>query len=158
MAYKDSKKPLYRKVNTKARGVHHNFGTDYRDTKSTKRVPSTKMKQGVRRGLDYTPLYKFLLSKVGEPYSEVHSEASSRIDRSDYPDVINNMVVDSGSDEGYFRYGESTYYSTLYVDKDGLLQLVDPTINPNTFEPFCPCCTHTLNGKIVNKKYNPSSI
>ena len=31
---KSEKKPLYRKVNTKARGVHHNKGGDYADNRN----------------------------------------------------------------------------------------------------------------------------
>ena len=62
------KKPLYRKVNTRARNVHHKFGQDYSKSKRTKR-PDTSMKRGVRRGLDHTPLYKFLLSKVGQDWT-----------------------------------------------------------------------------------------
>ena len=144
------KKPLFRKVNTKARGVHHGFGTDFKDTKSTKREPSTKMKRNVKRGLDYTPLFKFLLSKVGKPYSATLKEATSRIEDNS---VINCMVV-SDTDKTYFRYGESTYYSTLYVDENGLLQVVDPNVNSSTLKPSCPCCTHTFNGLVFNKKFS----
>ena len=30
------KEPLYRKVNTRARGVHHDFGGDYKNDRNTK--------------------------------------------------------------------------------------------------------------------------
>ncbi|MCY9861590.1 hypothetical protein OTK49_03535 [Vibrio coralliirubri] len=145
------KSPLYRKVNTKARGVHHHFGEKYKHTRGTKQGGTPKMKQGVMRGLDYTPLYKFLLSKVGQPYSQVHSEAVSRLINSE---PISRMVIDDlDEDSGYFRAGESSYYSTLYVDSGGNLQIVDTSVNENTLSPTCQCCTHTFNGKVFNKKF-----
>ncbi|CAH6975510.1 conserved hypothetical protein [Vibrio chagasii] len=146
------KKPLYRKVNTKARGVHHHFGDDYKFSRGTKQGGSKKMKQGVMRGLDHTPLYKFLLSKVGQPYSLVHSEAVSRLVKTE---PISHMVIeDHEDDSGYFRAGESTYYSTLYVDDAGVLQIVNKDVNENTLSPSCQCCTHTFNGKVFNKKFS----
>lgn len=145
------KSPLYRKKNTKACGVHHYFGEKYKHTRGTKQGGSTKMKQGVMRGLDYTPLYRFLLNSVGKPFSQVYSEAVSRLDN---PEPISRMVVnDATGDQGYLRTGESTYYSTLYVDGNGILQIVDSSINENTMSPSCHCCTHTFNGKRFNKKY-----
>lgn len=142
---------MYRKVNTKARGVHHHFGEKYKHTRGTKQGGTPKMKQGVMRGLDHTPLYRFLLSKVGQPYSQVHSEAVSRLISAE---PISHMVInDIEGDCGYFGAGESSYYSTLYVDDNGILQIVDPDVNENTLEPSCHCCTHTFNGKVFNKKY-----
>jgi len=43
-----------------------------------------------QRGLDYTPLFFFLLSKIGQHWDEVYSEAISRLDR---PDPIFWMVA-----------------------------------------------------------------
>ncbi len=40
------------------------------ETKINK-VVKEKMKRGVERGLDYTPLFKFLLSKVGSDWDSV---------------------------------------------------------------------------------------
>ena len=34
-----------------------------------------------QHGLDYTPLYKFLLFKVGRKWDEVYSEAIARLDK-----------------------------------------------------------------------------
>ena len=82
------KKPLYRKVNTTARGCHHQSGQDFKHERHTKKgeqlnKQSVKMKRGVERGLDYTPLYMFLLSKVGKKWDDVYSEAISRLDKSE---------------------------------------------------------------------------
>src|ERR1039458_7285436 len=73
-------KPLYRKVNTRARGVHHNSGGDAKYDRHTKDGMNKSMSKDVQRGLDYTPLYRFLLSKVGQNWNEIHSEAVSRLD------------------------------------------------------------------------------
>lgn len=155
------KEPLYRKVNTRARGHHHRTGPDFawmRNSKDERRaeaegVSRGKMKQGVQRGLDYTPLYRFLLSKVGQDWAAVHSEAVARLDREE---PIFHMVALS-RDEGRacFMGGESAWFSGLYVDDDNRLALVDPTVTPETLEPTCACCTHTLNGKPLTRPYRP---
>jgi hypothetical protein len=79
---KGEKEPLYRKVNTRARGVRHNFGGEYRWRRGDSEDNRTGMARGVQRGLDYTPLFRFLLSRVGDDWDEVHSEAVSRLDKS----------------------------------------------------------------------------
>jgi hypothetical protein len=150
------KKPLYRKVNTKARGVRHDFGGDYKNTRnSKKRSKTVKMKRGVKRGLDYTPLFKFLLSRVGRPWEPTHSEAISRLDKED---LIWYIVLRTEEDlrwgaKNYVRVGESSYYSRLYVDEKGLLQKIDPSFDHTTLTPDCKCCTHTFNGIQFTKKY-----
>ncbi|HQR43069.1 MAG TPA: hypothetical protein PLX97_10310, partial [Gemmatales bacterium] len=63
---KGNKPPLYRKVNTRAHGVRHRFGGDYRSRRRNLEDSRTGMSQGVRRGLDYTPLFRFLLSRLGD--------------------------------------------------------------------------------------------
>lgn len=79
---------LYRKVNTRARGVHHHTGGDYRHERNSKRERSNaadevsrgSMHGHTRRGRDYTPLFRFLLSKVGEDWAGVLQEAQRRLD------------------------------------------------------------------------------
>lgn len=142
----DRKESLYRKVNTRARGVHHDFGGDYRSSRnrSDSEQRQSSMHNGRRRGLDYTPLFRFLLSKVGERWDTVFSEASSRLDKTD--PIF--WLVARGEDERhrFVRVGESTYFSGLYVDEEGILQRVDPTLRAEHMSPMCTCCTHTLNG------------
>ena len=148
---KDRKKPLYRKVNTRARGVHHNSGSHYRYERNSKGERRGPMKQGVQRGLDYSPLFRYLLSKVGEDWDIVHSEAVSRLDR---PDPIFWMVAIREQDRRPFvRVGESSYFSGLFVDDDNRLQIVAPEIGPEDMEPYCGCCTHTLNGVPFQQPY-----
>jgi hypothetical protein len=55
--------------------------------------------------------------------------------------------------EAYVGLGESTYFSGLFVDDDNRLRKVDPTIGPETLEPWCGCCTHTFNGVRFVQKY-----
>jgi hypothetical protein len=64
------KKPLYRKINTRARGVHHYHGGDFRNHRSSKNADLISMRSGIRRGLDYTPLFRFLISRVGAVRTE----------------------------------------------------------------------------------------
>lgn len=158
---RDKKKPLYRKVNTKARLVHHRIGGDYRHTRNTKGEKASDAARGSmgapqKRGLDYTPLFRFLLSKVGCDWDEVHGEAVSRLDR---PDPIFWMVA-VGEDERhpYVITGESSYFSGLYVDGDNTLQIVDSSVGPETMIPTCACCTHTFNGVPFVKTYEPPEL
>ena len=134
------KSPLYRKVNTRARGVHHVHGGDYRHTRHTKREDTAGGMHGRgRRGLDYTPLFRFLLSKVGADWTEVYREATARLDR---PDPVFWLVaLDERDRHPFVCVGESSYFSGLYVDNDARLQRVDPSLRPERITPSCRCCT-----------------
>jgi hypothetical protein len=149
---RNQKEPLYRKVNTTARGVHHDFGGDYRhdrNTKAEKKSEATRSSMGKKtnRGLDYTPLFRFLLSKVGKNWTEIHKEAVSRLDRED---PIYWMVARNEDEkQDYFRAGESSYYSGLFIDDNNVLQKVDPTAGPHSLTQYCACCTWTFNGVVL---------
>ncbi|HEV7559841.1 MAG TPA: hypothetical protein VGO00_30395 [Kofleriaceae bacterium] len=149
-------KPLYRKVNTKARGVHHGTGGDYRHARNTKRErasddPRGKMRGRSDRGLDYTPLFKFLLSKVGADWDDVYSEARSRLDREE---PIFWMVARVEADrQSVVRLGDSTYFSGLYIDPNNRLAIVDVDQSVATMMPRCACCTHTFNGTRFVRRY-----
>ena len=153
------KKPLYRKVNTKARGVHHNFGGKAkwdRNTKESRKKGGANGSMGRReqRGLDYTPLYKFLLSRVGRDWDETHSEALSRLDNQGAKEAIFGMVAQNEThEEAIVRMGESSYYSGLLVDDENILQRVDPELTVADLYPSCPCCTHTFNGEPYTNKF-----
>lgn len=157
------KKPLYRKENSKARGCNHMTGPDAKHQRGTKLGIQKNMKQGKQRGLDYTPLFRFLLSKVGQDWTAVYKEAKSRVlDESE----IFYMVQDEKpirpyvrferelTVSTYFTYGESTHFSRLFVDENNILQKVDPNLKNEDFAPSCPCCTFTFNGKPLTKKFN----
>jgi hypothetical protein len=152
-------KPLYRKVNTKARGVHHNFGGDHKYERHLSKNKSTQMKKNVSRGLDYTPLYKFLLKNVGKNWSIIQSEAISRLLKSDKEKPIERMVYKSLENApDTIRTGDNSYYSALYVDKNDILQIVNKSLNETSFIPSCSCCTHTFNGIAYTQKYNLEKI
>lgn len=151
------KKPLYRSVNTRTHGVRHGSGSKSkweRNTKVSTKNTDTKqsMHSGQRHGFDYTPLFKFLLSRVGRNWDEVHSEAVSRLDHEE--PIYWIVAPDFPSGNPYCRVGESSYFSGLYIDNNNILSVVDPELTPETMHPFCACCTHTLNGVRLSTPYS----
>ena len=144
------KEPLFRKVNTTARGVHHLFGGDYKKERHLRKnasfdITHQSMHGKVQRGLDYTPLFRFLFSKIGKPWDQIHSEAVSRLDREE--PIFWLVAMHEHERQEYVRVGEASYYSGMFVDENGLLQLVNPNLVLEQMIPQCTCCTHTLNGK-----------
>ncbi len=155
------KSPLFRKVNTTARGVHHLFGGDYRHERNAKvrrqsDTTHSSMHGRHLRGLDYTPLFRFLLSKVGARWDEVFSEAVARLDR---PEPIYWLVaLQEHQRNEIVRIGESSYFSGLYVDSAGVLLMVNPQLGLEDLAPICRCCTHTLNGKPFTRPATERSL
>jgi hypothetical protein len=154
--------PLWRKVNTRTHGVHHAPAAgDFRHDRNTKAERETedagvtrgKMRQGVRHGRDYTPLYRFLLSKVGQPWSEVHSEAVARLDEE--AAIYRLVALDRRNGRCVVRVGESSFYSGLFVDEAGTLLRVEPGPRNADLWPTCPCCTHTFDGERLVNAYDP---
>jgi hypothetical protein len=147
MGDRTRKEPLYRKVNTQTHGVRHNAGGNYRTERGASAGSDAtrgRMRGKQMRGLDYTPLFKFLLSKVGSEWDGVYSEAVTRLDR---PDPIFWLVARERSEgRELVRTGESSYFTGLYVDETGVLRIVNPDLRAADLEPDCTCCTHTLNG------------
>lgn len=144
------KSKLYRKVNTKTHGVRHDYGGDFKNTRNKKEesFDQTRGKMSGRknRGLDYTPLFKFLLYKVGSNWDEVFAEAKSRLDKIE--PVFWMVELDEKNKEDIVKVGESSYYSGLYVDNNGNLQLSNPDLKASEMKPTCTCCTHTFNGEL----------
>jgi len=154
MAIHTGKSPLYRKVNTLARGVHHGFGGDFRHVRRAKSSTDpentrSSMHGKKRRGLDYTPLFRFLLSKVGQHWDAVYGEARSRLDREE---PIFWLVARNENDRHELvRTSESSFYSGLFVDGDHILRQVNPALGAADVPVTCTCCTYTLNGQPVPK-------
>ena len=146
----NKKEPLFRKVNTKARSVHHNFGGDFKYSGNKKQETLEQIKGTMHgkkeRGLDYTPLFRFLLSKVGSEWNEIFSEAKSRLDKTE--PIFWLVALNKDDKKDVIRVGESTYFSGLYVDDDGLLQRSNPEIRTTDLNHYCDCCTHTFNGQV----------
>ncbi len=153
------KEKLYRKVNTRARNVHHTFGGAAKYDRHTKKGMSSTMKQGVKRGLDYTPLYRFLISKVGQNFDVIYAEAVKRLDGDESP--IFHIIRQTGIDEigtDYVRCGDSSLYSRLYVDENNILQFINTNLKNEDLTPNCPCCTHTFNGVPLIRKFVKKAI
>lgn len=154
------KKMLYRKENTTARGNHKKSNLHARYDRHTKNglkksmVSHSQSQFGYKSAKDYSPLYKFLISKVGKKWNDVYSEAKSRLD---VEEPIWYMVAEHEKDRteyGTVRLGESTYFSQLYIDEEGILRISRPEVTNETLYPSCPCCTHTFNGKNFTNKYD----
>ncbi|RYF49675.1 MAG: hypothetical protein EOO27_33180 [Comamonadaceae bacterium] len=129
------KEPLYRKVNTTAHRVDHGRGGDYSDGRNARiahvdEAARSPMHGRRQLGLDYTPLFRFLISKVGTPWNGVYSEAVARLD-SPHP-IFWLVALRPNERQRYVRVGESSFYSGLYVDDCGTLQLVDPQVGPSS--------------------------
>lgn len=162
----NTEKKLYRKVNRKPSFQTH--GSDYkkihfrweRHTKKSKNlalegVNKIPMKKGKSRvmenGYDYTPLFKYLLKQVGRKWDDVYSEVIPRLNTTE--PVFWMVDVNNIDDEEYFKAGETSFYSKLYVDDNGILCKVNPKLS--NIHPNCNCHTYTFNGNVVgNKSYN----
>ncbi|OJW81704.1 MAG: hypothetical protein BGO69_14435 [Bacteroidetes bacterium 46-16] len=141
------KEPLYRKYNKLARGFHHNsLGGAFRyqrNTKEVKNFEGTHMSvRRTREGYDYTPLFKFLLSRAGQNWDKIFSEAVQRLDKQEPIFWLVDLHFEQG-DYGVVSIGENSYYSKLTV-QDDLLVLADPKVTAPA--KLCTCCTHTFNG------------
>ncbi len=150
------KKPLYRKVNSKARGAWHGSGGQFKWDRNTKRIKENESGRGSmhrkhQHGLDYTPLYRFLLSKVGCDWNEVHSEAVSRLDTQE--PIFHLVARNEAEMRDRVGVDESTYFSGLFIDDKNRLAVVNPDLRIEDMKPYCPCCTHTFNGKPFVKKF-----
>jgi hypothetical protein len=153
------KAPLFRKVNTTARGVHHRFGGDFNDQRNSRSLRESEsthlpMRGKVRRGLDYTPLFRFLLSKVGASWNDVYAEAVARLDRSE--PIFWLVAIRQNDEKEYVRTGEASYFSGLRVDEQGKLQVINPSLGPASLAPQCGCCTHTFNGIPFTRAFDPA--
>ena len=144
------KEPLFRRVNTRTHHVRDHGGGEFRHERRTSNDwehTRGSMHPGQQHGHDYTPLHRFLLSRVGKPWAPTKAEAISRIDDESQ---LWWMVAAPGEERRRcVRTGENSYFSGLYIDEDGVLRVVDPTLTAETFEATCPCCTHTFNGEVV---------
>ena len=148
------KEPLYRRVNTRTHGVHHGGG-EARWARNSKVEGRVSMHAGQRNGLDYTPLYRFLLSKVGQNWDAVHSEAVARLD---WAEPIYHLVALRDDDaQDFVRVDESSYWSGLRVNELNVLEKVAPALTLDDMVPSCACCTHTFNGERFKQVFDPQT-
>lgn len=148
---RNRKEPLYRKENKSSLSTHYyvRTGEDFRHDRNTKKMKifddhegSFKPMKSGKYGFDYTPLFRFLLSKVGKKWDDVYSAAVERLN--DTKPIF--WMVELVPTKSIFRFSESTNYHTLTVDENGILVYVDKDA---TITASCPCCTHTLDGRVV---------
>jgi hypothetical protein len=145
------KEKLYRKENTRTFGVFHKYGSAYskeRARNKNQEVLKTSMHGKKQRGVDYTPLFKFLLSKVGCNWDEVFSKAKCRLDKED--PIFWMVAMNAKDKKDYVRLGENTYYSGLYVDEEKILRIVNPNIANENFTAD-GIFTYSFNGKVIGK-------
>lgn len=144
------KKPLYRKINKTTHNGHPHLDyipkDRYRDERHTKKtkieieneINFSGGKKHYCTGqneykYEYRPLMKFLLKNVGKKWSDVWKECTDRLLTTEPVHWIvlnirkNGLPynVDPTELNPIIRYGEDTYFSTLYVNENGILQYVD---------------------------------
>lgn len=148
--HENSTKKLYRRVNTTTRHHSYNPGAEYRLERNNKKGPDENLPQREsmhgkkQRGLDYSPLFHFLLGKIGQRWDEVYSEAKKRLDKDD--PIFWMVARHEFQQKDYFSAGDSSFYPGLFIDEQGLLQQVDPSITADDIYVGCRCCTHTFIG------------
>ncbi len=142
---------LYRSRNTRTHGLHHERGSEYRYQRTRDKSSDAQRgpMRGVNHGRDYTPLFKFLLSKVGQNFDAVFSEASARLDTTEPVFWMVARIPSERKDVVWFSY--NSWYSGLYVDESGLLQKVNPHFGPEHVKFACKCCTHSFNGSPIRQ-------
>lgn len=163
-----NKKPLYRKVNRNCMHSYDRKKIRYkwqRHSKLEKQMIEESVSHGKMhkrpdafnvRKYDYTPLLMYLLNSVGKDVDKVFSEVCKRVDN-DGRDVFNLMVSRKPKEElnDYFRYGEGSYYSQLYVDDENKIQKVNPNLS-NYSPHYGRSWGESLNGKPLSLQGNNS--
>lgn len=164
------KELLYRKEKKTglSRRGHIQTGQEYRWQRNTKEFGNSEAQHEAmnpgKYGYDYTPLCRFLLSRVGQPWEPTYHEAQTRLKGQDYGEKpIWWMVAQNESerdDWGYSHIGEHSMWSQLYVDDESILQISKPEARGKI---SCSCCTHSFNGKVLDPNvrdnwYNPDNF
>lgn len=158
-------KPLYRKENRSSSWQNHvdkHKGGEfkhYRNTKEMKNLDclhlpmkkrgSNALNKYVYSGYDYTPLFQYLLKQVGKRWDDVYSVIIPRLNTTE--PIFWMVSLDVNEDSEFFRCGEGSYYSKLYVNENGILQKVNPSLS--NVHPQCDCHTHSFNGFVVKKSH-----
>ena len=125
------KKPLFRKVNIRTHHMRYVDGGEYRWSRNTRQEKKTESSRGSthsdhRHCLDYTPLFKFVLSRVGDDWAAIYGEAVARLHRSE---PVFWLVASCDAEKlPFVRIGGKSFFSGLYVDENNRLSLVDPDL------------------------------
>lgn len=167
--------PLYRKINKIVAGRTEVFGMQKRakydrHTKVGQRTSMSSQNtwKSEMSMYDYSPLFQFLLKKVGCNWAEVWKECQARLNTiepvlcmvvnvgrnglvvpfNEYSQFSSYWAGDALPYEPCFLAGYDSYFSTLYVDENHILQFVDPDFVPKTREYYTHG-TETFNGKPI---------
>lgn len=105
------------------------------------------MHSGQKRGRDYTPLFYFLLKQIGKRWDDVFSEVCGRLDTTE--PVFWLVALHEPQQRDLVCIGDSSFYPGLFVDENGILQQVNPSISAKDVKVTCRCCTHTFIGEPV---------
>ncbi|WEK21027.1 MAG: hypothetical protein P0Y49_07725 [Candidatus Pedobacter colombiensis] len=149
------KKPLYRKENKVSLSNKYNVstGSEYRYHRHSKAFLNDdrnhKSMTSGKYGYDYTPLFKFLLSKVGSDWDQIYAEAKARLN--DPAPIFWMVAMHESERRNLVRLGESTYYSGLFVNEDGKLTIVNPNVSSYDFPDPYPGETLSFNGIVIDK-------
>ncbi|MFT2688653.1 hypothetical protein ACMWDS_23905, partial [Klebsiella pneumoniae] len=71
----------------------------------------------------------------------------------DLPDGAETTLTHEHQKRDLVRIGDSSFYPGLFVDGNGILQQVNPSIMGKDVKVTCRCCTHTYMGEPVPGKY-----
>ena len=166
-----NKKPLYRKKNKilhNGWSSYHFPRARYRFERHSKKVeeavdhlPVKRYQKYHRTGYDYTPLIRFLHAHVGQAWDPVFQECRQRLDNTKpLTWMVENVnergqvvrTTDPEELQKCFWLGEWSYWSSLYVDENGLLQFVDKDfdiLEALSVNYICMGETVTWNGQPV---------
>ncbi|WP_413495575.1 hypothetical protein [Morganella psychrotolerans] len=145
---------LYRSVNTTTRHYSNNPGAEYCRERNCKKVGDELLaKRGTmhgrqKRDRDYTPLFYFLIKQIGKSWDEIFSEVCGRLDTTG--PVFWLVALHEHQRRDLVCIGESSFYPGLFVDENGILQQVNPSITGKDVKVTCRCCTHTYIGEPVS--------
>ncbi|RQO69398.1 hypothetical protein DBR43_15035 [Pedobacter sp. KBW06] len=151
----NSFKPLYRKENKVSLSNKYNVstGSEYRYQRRSKAFLNDdrnhKSMTSGKYGYDYTPLFKFLLSKVGNDWDKIYAEAKNRLN--DPAPIFWMVALHESKRRNIVRVGDSTYYSGLFVDDNGILSIVNPNISSSELPDPYPGETLSFNGLVIDK-------
>lgn len=91
------------------------------------------------------------LQQIGQPWDKVFSEVCGRLDTTE--PVFWLVALHEHQKRDLVRIGDSSFYPGLFVDGNGILQQVNPSITGKDVKVICRCCTHTYMGEPVPGKY-----
>lgn len=158
-------KPLYRKEKKTGLMTQYyvNRGGEYRWERSKSVTPNRvydALKQQMKSrklGMDWQPLYNFIMSNVGCNYDETYSKALKRCNK--FRDEFNkHWAYLFNDDRDIVRLGENTYYSALTIDEFNNIQIRNTGAEPIKGGSFSFGYTHSFNGKTLQANPIPSFI